>query len=342
MSTMTLEQLKAENTSEVEAPEALTPELEVVETEEVAEVVEVETEEAGELAEGETTNEPVEAWMQTEGETSEGEQQKGPSFKGLKQKLKGKIADRDDEIANLRSEIDALKSGTVQTQQPTAKAQPMPRPKREDYDFDDDRFDEATDLWHDARQDARQDAREQKTNQATATKSNQSTIAKAVDQHYENAAALVADGKVTEEAYRGADLAVRSAIESVMPNQGDTVSDFLISRLNGAGEGSDKVWFHLGRNPEALSVLRTKLANDPMGIDAAMYLGDLRRKVTASPAKRVSQAPAPGSKLKGDATQSTSASALQKKYNKAGNDVQARINIKREAKAAGINTKLWS
>jgi hypothetical protein len=126
-----------------------------------------------------------------------------------------------------------------------------------------------------------------------------------------------------------------------MPNQGDIVSDFLISRLNNAGDGSDKVWFHLGRNTEALAILKTKLANDPQGIDAAMYLGDLRQRITATPPKRVSQAPAPGSRLKGDATQSVSTNALEKKY-KAAKDPQSRINIKREAKNAGINTKLWS
>lgn len=341
MSQMTLEQLKAANADEPEAVEELTPELEIVEDEVAAEVAEVEVDEAGEPVETKTDDEPVEAWMQTEGETSEGEQKRGPSFKGLKQKLKGQIADRDDQIAKLEAKVEALGNGTAQAS-PAAATQLAPRPKREDFDFDDERYDAAVDEWNDVRQDARADARSKQTQTTQATETALSAISKSVSQHYGNAATLVSEGKVTEDAYMAADQAVREAIEAVMPGKGDAVSDFLISRLNNAGEGSEKVWFHLGRNPEALLTLKTKMAEDPMGIDAAMYLGHLRNKITATPVKRVSQAPAPGSKLKGDAKQSTSVNALEKKYKAADGDPQQRINIKRAAREAGIDTKLWS
>lgn len=340
MTAMTLEQLKAENTDEVETTEELTPELKVVETEEVAEVTEEETLEAGEPTEEETEGEPVEAWMQTDEQTSE--QHKGPSFRGLKKKLKAKIEVKDEKIAELEARIDSLTNGTVQTQQPPAKAQLPPRPKREDFDFNDDAYDEAVDDWNDKKLDIKLSSLDQERNDTQAVNSAQTSIDEAVDKHYENAAALVADGKVTEDAYRSADEAVRNAIESVMPKRGDVISDFLISHLNGAGDGGEKVWFHLGRNAEALSTLKAKMASDPSGIGAAMYLGELRRKVTASPAKRVSQAPAPGSKIKGDATQSTSVNALLKKYKAAGGDVQARLDIKRAAKEKGVDTKSWS
>ena len=340
MTTMTLEQLKAENTDETEETEAPTQEVEETELELVAEETEEVTEEAGESVSEETEEKPVEAWMQTEGQTSDDQQHKGPSFKGLKQKLRAKMEVKDDEIANLRAEIDALKGGTAQTQQPQGQAQLPPRPKREDFDFDDNAYDDAVDTWNDAKLDARLNARTQQHTQEQAVNSQQQAISNAVDQHYEGAAKLVAEGKVTEDEYRNADQIVRGTIESVMNGQGDVISDFLISRLNGAGEGSEKVWYHLGRNQNALATLKGKLANDPNGLDAMIYLGELRATLTAQPAKRVSQAPKPGSRIKGDAKTGTG-SALLKKYNKAEGDVQSRINLKREAKAAGIDTKSW-
>ena len=339
MSTKTLEQLKAENADEVEVTEVLTPENEVIEAEVVAEVITEETEEAGESVEVEAGEETVEAWMQTGGETLEGEQKKGPSFKGLKQKMRAKIDAKDDELSSLRAEIEALKQGGVvqpKTEQPA-------RPKRDDFAYDDsDAYDDAVDAWNDAKLDARLASHAQKQNQQQSVSSEQASIEKSVDQHYERATQLVADGKITEEAYRAADSAVRNAIESVRPSQGDTISDYLIARLNSAGGGSEKVWFHIGNNAEALATLTSKLAGDPAGIDASMYLGSLMNKITASPAKRVSQAPAPGTTLKGDARQSISVNALLKKYKAADGDVQARIDIKRAARDAGVDTKSWS
>lgn len=338
MATLTLEQLKAENAPEGEETEELSPETEVEELEVAAEETEEETEEAGESTEEETTEEPVEAWQQTEGQTSDDQQKKGPSFRGLKLKLKATIGKRDDEIAELRAQVNALTKGTAQTQPQTA--QPNPRPKREDFSLDDEGYDEAVDKWNDAKLDARFASHTQQQSQTQAVNTQQAEIEKAVDRHYEGAAKLVAEGKVTEDQYRNADEVVRSAIESVMNGQGDIISDFLISRLNGSGDGSEKVWFHLGRNTEALTTLKNKIANDPNGIDAAMYLGELRAKLTSDPVKRVSQAPKPGSRIKGDAKKVTGG-ALLKKYKKAGDDVQLRINLKREAKANGEDVSNW-
>jgi len=350
MSTITLKQLKAENTDENEETETPTQEAPATELEAVAEVTEAVTEgnddQAGELEksepESETDGEPVEAWMQTEGQTSDDKQHKGPSFRGLKQKLRAKIEVKDDEIARLQEENAALKAGTVQTPVPQ-ESQAQLRPKREDFDHgDDDGFDNAVDKWHDDRLDARLNRHTQTQEKDRAVNSQQQAITNAVDQHYENASKLVADGKVTEEEYLNADKIVRGTINQVTRGQGDIISDFLISRLNGAGEGSEKVWYHLGRNQTALATLKNKLADDPNGLDAVMYLGELRATLTASPAKRVSQAPQPGSRIKGDAsTSGDSALLLLKKYKKAEGNVQARIDLKREAKDNGVDTTAW-
>ena len=87
--------------------------------------------------------------------------------------------------------------------------------------------------------------------------------------------------------YQNSDLAVRQAIESVLPNQGDLVADQLISRL---GDGSEKVMFYLGRNAAAKEKLKSALSNDPTGISAALYLGEVKRDI-ASPTKRKTRAP---------------------------------------------------
>ena len=339
---MTLEQLKAENTEETEETTIPTQEVEATELEAVAEETEEVTTEAGESTEEETNEEPVEAWMQTEGQTSDDKQHKGPSYGGLRRKLKAKIEVKDDEIARLQAENEALKSGTATTAAPQERQPRLPpRPKRDDFSFDDEQgFDEATDQWHDSRLDARLNNHTQRQQKEQAVNSQQQAITSAVDQHYENANKLVADGKVTEEEYLNADKIVRGTINQVTQGQGDVISDFLISRLNGAGEGSEKVWYHLGRNQTALATLKTKLADDPNGLDAVMYLGELRATLTASPVKRVSQAPQPGSRIKGDASTSGE-SALLKKYKKAEGNVQARIDLKREAKSKGVDTKAW-
>ena len=338
MSTMTLEQLKAENTEEPEVKTELPPESEEAEVLEGAEDPEVESDEPGEADEKETSEEPVEAWMQTEGETSDSEQKK-PSFAGLKRKLRAKhsaeIDEKEAEIARLRAKLEGAQPQSNSGQLP-------PRPTRADFDFDDDAYDAAIDVWNDKKLDLKLNQTFQRTQQQDEQTSQQQAIAQSVDEHWDKAAALVAEGKVTEDAYRSADNAVRQAIERALPKRGDATADILISHLNGAGEGSEKVWFHIGNNTTAQDKLETLLRKDPSGLSASIYLGDHRSKGTATTAKRVSQAPAPGSNVKGDATSASSATALQKKYGKLSqNDVQGRIDLKRAAKAEGIDTSTW-
>ena len=340
MSTMTLEQLKQENAPEDEVTDDLTPEVSAAELEVAAEETTEELEEAGEPIEGETEEKPVEAWMQTEGETSDDKQHKGPSFRGLKQKYRAKIDNKDDEIAKLLAENEALKNGAVQSQ-PTQTAQPMPRPKREDFNFDEADYDDAVDAWNDAKLDAKLNGHVQQQTQTQQQDSYKQSIDNAVNQHYESAEKLVSEGRVTEDDYRNADQMVRGAIEQVIPGKGDAVSDFLISQLNSSGEGSAKVWYHIGKNGAALAKLKELAAKNDNGFASAMYLGELRAKLTSDPVKRVSQAPKPGSKLKGDSKPAADG-ALLKKYKAAGNDVQARIDLKREAKRSGVDTRNWS
>ena len=229
MPTITLEQLSAENTEEGKAAEDLNPETSETELEAVAEETEVETDSPGEVEAEETNDETVEAFMQTEAEDSDEKQQKkGPSFKGLRQKMQGKIAERDERIDSLEAEVSALRKGPGSL--PKVEGLP-PRPKREDFGLDDDAYDEAVDAWNDAKFDSKLKSHTDNQAQKNSVSSKMQAIDTAVNQHYEAVEKLVAEGKVTEAEYHNADQEVRSAIEEVLTKRGDIISDVLISRL---------------------------------------------------------------------------------------------------------------
>lgn len=336
----TLAELKAENAA---AEESVTEEVETTLPEMVEEAEEVidEPEEAAEEDEdsGESQeSEPVEAWMQSE---EEGETVPVAVLAKTRSKLKGKIGEKDSEIEKLRAEIESLKGGNVQ-QQSNQSAIP-PRPKREDFDYDDEKYDEAVDEWQMKRFQAQQ-AQQNQQQQVTAQQQAQlDAIKKASDAHYQKADELVNSGLVTAESYLNADNAVRSVFEAQFPGQGDTVTDAIISQLSSVGEGSEKVMYYLGKNPSALNALKSKLATDATGMQAMAYLGSLMSKVTSAPTKKVSQAPKPATRLKGEEATTTAAKPMQKKYaqaHKSGNR-QLAFNIKREARQKGIDTSNW-
>lgn len=93
---------------------------------------------------------PLEPWQETEGE-KDGKVPVQTHIR-MKQRLKTKVSDQNDEISNLKAEIEELKKrGTVKT----ANVIDLPKkPKREDFD-DDDLYEAAIDEWRDERDDAR-------------------------------------------------------------------------------------------------------------------------------------------------------------------------------------------
>lgn len=337
----TLAELKAENAAaeltETEQSEAITPEP-IVEEEELEVEEEGADTDTEDLGEGKK-EEVLESWMQTEPEESEGNFNNG-DMANLRRKLKGKVKERDEEIEQLRAENERLKNPQQQTQQVN---QIPPRPTREQFDYDDDKYDEAVDEWQVKRFRAMQANEQQQSQVSSQQQAQLDAITKATDSHYERAQKLVESGAISAEAYTLADTAVRTAFEQVFPNQGDTVTDAVISQLNSLGEGSEKVMFHLGRNPTALNSLKSKLTSDPSGMQAMAYLGTLHAKATQSPTKKVSQAPKPATQLKGEENTSSASKPMLKKYqaaHKSGNSQEA-FNIKREARQKGIDTTSW-
>lgn len=317
----TLDELRAENAAE--QPE------EIIEEVQLADEEPTETEQQAE-PDGEQQTEEVEEWLK---DTS----QAVPLAKHveLKHKLKARISEKDTELARLKAEIEALKTGAAQPQQ----AQPaLKMPKLSDFDFDEEKHAEAMAQYF------AQVAQSQFSGQAQQQKQQQAQaqLQQAVDAHYERAAELVSSGKIDATKYQQADHRVRVELGNLFgsPEQGDTIADTMLARL---GAGSEKVMVHLGVNPAALNELKAKLSNDPSGLDAMIYLGELKAKFNAQ-TNKLSKAPKPDTPLNGDVSVgSLSASALAKGYQEAHKkgDTQKAFELKRAAKAKGVNTSNW-
>lgn len=317
----TLDELRAENA-------AGQPE-EIVEDAQLADEEPTETEQQTE-PDGEQKTEEVEEWLK---DTS----QAVPLAKHveLKHKLKARISEKDTELAQLRAEVEALKSGSVQ---PQAAPQSLKMPKLSDFDFDEDKHAEAMAQYF------AQVAQSQFSGQAQQQKQQQAQaqLQQGVDAHYERAAELVSSGKIDATKYEQADRRVRVELGNLFgsPEQGDTIADTMLAKL---GAGSEKVMVHLGVNPTALNELKTRLNNDPSGLDAMIYLGELKAKFNAQ-TNKLSKAPKPDTPLNGDVSVgSLSASALAKGYQEAHKkgDTQKAFELKRAAKAKGVNTSNW-
>lgn len=344
--TLSLKELKEQN-AETNAAEE-TKEEEIVKdttvtddyVEEVEEVKAGEAEES-ESAEADDDKAELESWMQTDEATSDGEQsgfKPNPEAAKLRKKLRAKLDEKDDELEKLKAEIEGLKKGA--TAKPAQSESLPPRPKLADYDYDDEKFEQALDDWQDKRLDQKLRTRESMTSKEVQAKQQQDAykkdVSSAVDAHYSRAEKLVESGAVSADLYAQADRSVRQLVDSVYEGQGDEVTDGLIKTLNSLGEGSEKVLYSLGVNTTRRDRFETLLRKDVFA--ATAYLGSLQTELN-SPNKRKSSAPKPPPKIEGDST-SGHGSTLQKQYEKA-KDLQTKINLKRQAKRDGVDTSKW-
>lgn len=341
MSVQTLEELKRENAEsesneaeeakedQEDQPEAIEAEFEEVEAEE-------EPQEEAEEVEAESSEPESEAWMQSDEQQSENNGQAVPVKKhvSVRNKLKGEIKERDSQIESQNSEIEKLKAEIAEL-----KGAPQPEtleamPKLEDFNYDEAKYQAAVNKWIDTKIDRRN---------ASSAQSEKETQAKekidlAVNDHYERAAGLIAGTSVTEDMYKTADRHVRQTFEEIFPKGGDQVVDQVIAFL---GEGSEKVIYRLGINSNDMSELKQSLRDDPSGSKAMLYLGGLKTKLTsATQFKNKSEAPKPGTKLQGgDTGEKGSYYKRAVRAARSKNDVQKVIDLKREAKAKGVDTK---
>ena len=252
----------------------------------------------------------------------------------LRRKLKGKLKDKDDEIDELRQQLEELKTGRAA---PTQSAPSESPPTLESCDFDEGKYQAEMAKWAQGLVRSELATHTAKVERNQSNQQAQQALNSAVDQHYGRAAKLVNDGLVSAEDYQNADALFRGSLEQIKPTRGDQLADTLISRL---GDGSEKVVFHLAKNDAARAQLLSKLTSDQTGLEAMVFLGELKQNIT-TPRKPVSRAPQPGADLKPDDATNTSAKALKRRYDEAQGNVQDRISIKRAAKAAGHDTTKW-
>lgn len=290
---------------------------------------EAETVETEEVEEQEEQTD-VEPWMEVEGDD---EQETVPvgAISNLRKKLKGKIGERDEEIERLRRENEELKKGAPKLEIPK-------RPKESDFDTDEE-YEKALDSWLEKKETVKFQTLEQRRAQEEQQRRHRESLSKSVEDHYRRAEKLVNDNSIAPDVYRQSDIAVKEATERILPNHGEYAFNRLVDVL---GDGSEKVIYYLGRNKTALSEYVALLSEDQQGLKAAAYLGKLSNKLSGTQQKR-SRAPAPAPNVDGDSATTPKESALKKKYNEAHKKGKAQeaYNVKKEARAAGYDTKKW-
>ena len=326
---MKLEELKKLN--EQEEPKELDNESEVEEeSEESEEGIEEDPEQEEE--ESEDDDEPKdkkEPWQLTDEEESEDDEEVPlKTHLKIKGKLKGRLKDSEEENKRLKEENERLRS----------ENKPLKRPLQEDF-ADDEEFNKALEEYEDAKL-AKKISETRKTEQdAELIRKATQKRNDAVEKHYDRASKIISESGIEADNFRKADRKVREVVDSIMPGAGDPITDHFIELV---GEGSEKVFYYLGVNENARNKFQSLLIEDKTGMKAAIYLGEQKKRLT-QPSKIKSNAPAPAPKPKGDSTPSSSSvKKMKKAYDKvSGKSPQEAYNIKKKAKAAGVDVSKW-
>jgi hypothetical protein len=338
----TLAELKAANAAEEEAAQAPMEDAqnhEELETETEGETqTDVDDEEGAQS--GEEPSE-TEDWMR-------GDEQGAPDadkkfgdgdVAAAKRKLRAKLErQHTSEVEKLQKEIEELKKSRSAPQPDVSSSLP-PHPKWEDFSDKDNpeaAYTEALVAWNSKSQEIKTEAARKADALKRQQEEQQSKISSAVDQHYDRAVSLAEKSGISADAYQAADRRVREMIESVYPSGGDVITDALIANL---GEGSERVFFNLGVNSQRRAELEKRLREDKSGIRAATYLGQLSAELKGS-SKRTSNAPPPSPQINGDKKGPDNLKRLRQRYDRA-KTAQARYEIRKEARQAGINTRDW-
>lgn len=281
-----------------------------------------------------------EDWMKGEGQSPAEKKFTDSDVRTARLKAQAKTERKySDEIDQLRAENEKLKNRPATPIDTT-------KPRRDDFldaeDPDEAYFDALTD-WKIEKERTTQKTSQQAAQIETRRQDEVLKINQGVDQHYERVVNLAEKSGITAEAFRAAETQFRQTVRNAIPGSndevGDAVADAFIAKL---GEGSEKVVYNLGINAERRSELMRKFQNDPTGLDAGMYLAELKAELTA-PSRRKSTAPDPAADLKGDVQTGSRNRALKTAYDKAAkkDDGQAMYDAKKAARAAGADTSTW-
>ena len=272
----------------------------------------------------------LEEWQKQVEEDNSEYKVDGKLHQDMKAKLKGRVSDRDKTIERLRRERDELKA---KKQAPEILNEP------DENDFESrEEYLKAKSKYNDELSQRTYDRNQLKTKQDMDLQAAIKKRDKAINGHYERAGELIKTSNITEELYQKADIVLRKAVEDHAPKMGDIIVDNIISIV---GEGSEKVMYKLGVNKPARNKFLELLKTDPSGMKAAVYLGQQKQKII-NPKKPQSKAPDPAAEVHGDEKPVVMSEGKYKKaYDKAGVGTQAAWDIKKAAKAAGVDTSKW-
>ena len=329
----TLEELRAENAAEEKALSEQAAQPEPIEEPEIEQEQEPEVE-----AKESEPAEEAEDWMKAE------EPEKPSGFvpdstaAAIRRKYKAEAKEAKEQASAAHAELERIKAELEALKNNRPAINPLDEPKRENYPTDEQYIAALT------RHNAQIILKESQTQQAAERKkqeqeAKQKQLSEVVDQHYVRAAQLAEKSGIAPEAYQAADLRVRQTVDSLFPGGGDAITDALIANL---GEGSEKVFYSLGVNQARRERFVQLLIEDPLGLKATVYLGELKAQLKA-PAKRETSAPPPMEQVQGDKSGASAVDKLAKQYREAHNkgDVQKAFNIKREAKLKGLDVRNW-
>ncbi|MBT8341046.1 MAG: hypothetical protein KJP07_13605 [Desulfatitalea sp.] len=303
------------------------------------------SDEGGKHVGGDDEQEPeIEPWMKTESESTDSKDVPVHTHIKIKQKLKGRISDQKDELAALRKELESLKAGSAGVGHSNAVMQvqgsKIKRPMPVDFSSDDD-YEAARVRYEDEMYRERQQRIQMEEAQKAKLNTAKANMEKAVSDHYDRAADLVEKHKIDPDAFRSADVNFRSAIESIRPGNGDLLADKFIEVC---GEGSEKVFYHLGVNEASRGQFVSKLIEDPTGLKAMAFIGHKKAELTNPKQRTISRAPKPAAQHRGDGkTTPANAAAFKKAHDKAerSNDLQGQFNARRDARKAGVDISKW-
>lgn len=305
------------------------------ETEDQEQPLEDEAAEPDEATGEEEPQAEVEEWMKEGDEADQTDSEFVPLHAHIKakRKLKGRLSEKDSEIETLKAKVAELEG-----RQKGDVVQLPKRPRMADYE-DMGEYEDALDKYEEQKEDLRYTHFQRASTLQQSQVAAQRKTEQAVDAHYERADKLLKSSGISPDAFKASDQAVREAVESIRAKQGDIIVDQLISRL---GEGSEKVMFRLGRSKALLGEFISLLAGDPTGLDAATFLGT-QKALLLNARPKLSSAPAPDTQVNGDEAGTGKERSFRKKYDEAhkNKNGQKAWEIKKQAKAAGIDTRDW-
>lgn len=240
----------------------------------------------------------------------DGEQEVDDKDPTLPKHLRTVIKDRDKELAALRRENEQLRAGKPKPE----KIVVGPRPKIEDADWDQDKYDQMLDQWEESRTLASQQEAEEQRHTETAQKEWDGVLQSYAQKRTE----------LRRPDFADAEKAFAEAIDPVMQNA-------VLSSLDNPAA----FVYALGRSPERLAVLSAAQGNPAKFLVKAAKM-EAMMKVTTTPRKKP---PAPEQIARGSASLSSGAAdkrleEMERRAEKTGDRTDL-IRYKRELRENG-------